>query len=179
MKKENILFIITLFITGLFYGCDTYKKSLPRHFYAVMESPKFEKGEIMIFHFCLCESDTFTLSINGKQLYANYTPSKLSHYTNIDEHTTSGVIYNFDFVIYQLSRKRSVMYLINGPGLSFDVSFKIPLREQSLDISGSFSATDFKYSVPMGSCKHFRLHHSHKDSIVVNEDCLQGIRFYE
>lgn len=179
MIKENIIVLITIFIIGLFYGCDTYKKSLPRHFYAVIESPKFKKGEIMMFRFWLCESDTFTLSINGKQLYANYTSPKLSHYTNIDEHTTSGVIYNFDFVIYQLSRKRSVMYLINGPGLSFDVSFKIPLRKQSLDMSGSYSDTDFKYSVPIGSCKQFILHHYHKDSIVVNGECLQGIRFYE
>lgn len=177
LKQRGIVLpMIAFFAFCFLYGCNTYKNTLPNSFYAVMDNPKFADGEIMLFRFYICENDTFSITINGVQLYDKYTPSNFSECTYLDDHTTDGYAsYNYDFVIYQCSQKRAVMYLLNNQS----ISFSIPLRNQSIDISGSYSPGNFNFSVPMGNCKQFIVHHFHNDTTVVRKESLQGIRFYE
>ena len=175
-QRRRVLSMIAFFSIFFLYSCNLYKNILPNSFYAVMDNPKLSDGEIMMFRFYICENDTFSITINGVQLYDKYTPSKLSICTYLDDHTADGhASYNYDFVIYRCSQKRAVMYLLNDR----NISFAIPLRTQSIDISGNYSSVNFNFSVPMGNCKQFIVHHFHNDTIVVRKECLQGIRFYE
>lgn len=175
-EKKTIFAVLIAFVVFFLCGCNTYREILPHSFYAVMDNPKFADGEIMLFRFSICENDTFSITINGMQIYAKHTPSNFSECTYLDDNTTDGhASYNYDFVIYQCSQKRAVMYLLNNQ----NISFTIPLRNQSIDISGSYATINFNFSVPMGNCKQFIVHHFHNDTIVVRKECLQGIRFYE
>ena len=175
-ERNIFALIVALFSIGSFYGCNTYRKSLPSSFQAVMEDPKLAEGKIFLFRFYLCDHDTFHLSMNGVQIYTNYSPSKFSQYTWVDEHTSSSdTIYFYDFVVYQYSRNRAFLYFFNDS----DNLITIPLQRQSIEISGRYSITDFNYTVPMGSCKQFILHHDHKEGVIVRDEALQRIRMYE
>ena len=124
--------MIAFFAICFLYSCDLYKNILPNSFYAVMDNPKLSDGEIMMFRFYICENDTFSMTINGVQLYDKYTPSKLSICTYLDDHTADGhASYNYDFVIYRCSQKRAVMYLLNDQPSRDDRSSCRSLRSQS------------------------------------------------
>lgn len=175
-KKTIFVLVVALFGIVFFYGCDTYKKSFPDSFYAVFNDSKYDNGGILMFRFSICEHDTFSLSMNGVSLFSKYLPSSSSPYTIMDYHTTSGdTIYYYDFVIYQCSRKRAFVYLLNDK----NVSFSVPMKNRAIDINGCYSNTNFSYSVSMGSFKQLILHHFHKDSLILYDEYLQGIRFYE
>ena len=175
-KKIILISAIVLSGIGLFWGCDTYRKSLPLSFDAVRNDSKFHKGEILMFRFFICDNDTFSLAINGIQLYTAFLPSESSPTTWTDKNKTDGHTYHYyDFVIYQYSTNKAIMYLVGNP----NISFTIPLHLKTIDITGSYSTSEFKYSVTMGDCKQFILHHYHKDGIIFKEECLQGIRYYE
>ena len=175
-KKILSASFVVFFSIGFFYGCNTYEKSLPHSFYDVISDPKFTKGEILMFRFDICDNDTFSLSINGVSLYTAFAPSESPPTTWTDKHTTSGYPhYYYDFVLYQRSKTRAIIYLINCP----NSSFSIPMRNRQVDVTGSYSNTCFHFPVLMGSCKQLIIHHSHKDSITIEDECLHRIRFYE